>query len=124
MRTEVRYRVAIVGAELRMLVLAPQPDGCVGIDLDSGAFVRALFPPEGEPLEAFDVTSAPIGDPLDPTTDVGPVITADSGRRIVAMVEDAGQTPTVVEYWKVGWTRALLADLLIAMGATPRDVLR
>ena len=73
MRTEVRYRVAVAGAELRMLVLAPQPDGCVGIDLDSGAFVRALYPPGGgEPLEAYDVTSDPIGDPLDPPDTVRP----------------------------------------------------
>lgn len=55
-----------------MLVLAPQPDGCVGIDLDSGAFVRALFPAGGEPLEPFDVTSAPIGKPLDPPDIVRP----------------------------------------------------
>ncbi len=72
MRTEVRYRVAVAGAELRMLVLASQPDGCVGIDLDSGAFVRALFPGGGEPLEPFDVTSAPIGDPVDPPDTVRP----------------------------------------------------
>jgi hypothetical protein len=74
MRTEVRYRVAIAGAELRMLVLAPQPDGCVGIDLDSGAFVRALFPAGtgGEQLEAYDVTTAPIGEPLDPPDSVRP----------------------------------------------------
>jgi hypothetical protein len=73
MRTEVRYRVAIAGAELRMLVLAPQRDGCVGIDLDSGAFVRAIYDPhDGEPLEAFDVTSAPIGAPLDPPDTVRP----------------------------------------------------
>src|SRR5688500_1729278 len=31
-----------------------------------------------------------LGDPLDPTTDVGPVITAESGRRIVAIVGAAG----------------------------------
>ncbi len=55
-----------------MLVLAPQPDGCVGIDLESGAFVRALFPADGEPLAAFDVTSAPIGAPLDPPDTVRP----------------------------------------------------
>jgi hypothetical protein len=85
MRTELRYRVAIAGAELRMLVLALQPDGCVGIDLDSGAFVRAIFPPgDGEPLEAFDVTSAPIGAPLDPPDTVRPeaVALADTPRRI------------------------------------------
>lgn len=73
MRTEVRYRVAVAGAELRMLVLAPQPDGCIGIDLESGAFVRAIYPTgSGEPLEAFDVTSAPIGEPLDPPDTVRP----------------------------------------------------
>lgn len=56
-----------------MLVLAPQSDGCVGIDLESGAFVRAIYPPgAGEPLEAFDVTSAPIGAPLDPPDAVRP----------------------------------------------------
>ena len=73
MRTEVRYRVAVAGAELRMLVLAPQPDGCVGVDLESGAFVRAIYPAGStEPLEAFDVTSAPIGAPLDPPDTVRP----------------------------------------------------
>ena len=73
MRTEVRFRVAVAGAELRMLVLAPQPDGCVGIDLESGAFVRAIYPPhEGEPLEPFDVTTAPLGPPLDPPDTVRP----------------------------------------------------
>jgi hypothetical protein len=56
-----------------MLVLAPQPDGCVGVDLDSGAFVRAIYPDAGEEaLEAFDVTSAPIGEPLDPPDTVRP----------------------------------------------------
>ena len=73
MRTELRYRVAVSGAELRMLVLAPQPDGCVGIDLESGAFVRAIYAGGGdEPLEAFDVTSAPIGNPVDPPDTVRP----------------------------------------------------
>ena len=56
-----------------MLVLAVQPDGCVGIDLDSGAFVRAIYPAGGgESLEAFDVTTAPIGAPLDPPDTVRP----------------------------------------------------
>jgi hypothetical protein len=55
-----------------MLVLAPQPDGCVGVDLDSGAFVRAIYPAGGEALEAFDVTTAPIGAPLDPPDTVRP----------------------------------------------------
>lgn len=85
MRTEVRCRVEIAGAELRMLVLAPQPDGCVGIDLDSGAFVRAIFPVGGgEPLEPFDITAAPIGDPLDPPDSVRPeaVALAEAPERV------------------------------------------
>ncbi|HEX3623737.1 MAG TPA: hypothetical protein VHT97_15590 [Acidimicrobiales bacterium] len=64
-----------------MLVLAPQPDGCVGVDLDSGAFVRAIYPPAAdEPLEAFDVTSAPIGAPVDPPDTVRPEAVALAAR--------------------------------------------
>lgn len=56
-----------------MLVLASEPDGCVGVDLDSGAFVRAIFPaPAAEALDPFDVTTAPIGEPLDPPDAVRP----------------------------------------------------
>lgn len=63
-----------------MLVLAPQPDGCVGIDLESGAFVRAIYPTVGDAsLEPFDVTSAPIGAPLDPPDTVRPEAVALAG---------------------------------------------
>jgi len=56
-----------------MLVLAPEPGGCVGVDLDSGAFVRAIFPyPPAEPLATFDVTSSPIGEPVNPPDTVRP----------------------------------------------------
>lgn len=47
-----------------------------------------------------------------------------TSRKVLAMIEDAGEIPAVVEYSKVGWTRALLADLLSLMGANPRDLLR
>jgi hypothetical protein len=67
MRTDLRYRVAVAGAELQLLVLAVVPDGCVGVDLDSGAFVRALYPDGGQPrLFPFDVATTAIGAPLDP----------------------------------------------------------
>jgi hypothetical protein len=67
MRTDLRYRAAVAGAELQLLVLASEPDGCVGVDLESGAFVRALYPGAGDlPLFPFDVASVAIGDPLDP----------------------------------------------------------
>ncbi len=56
-----------------MLVLASEPDGCVGVDVDSGAFVRAIFPgPPAEALEPFDLTTAPLGEPLDPPDTVRP----------------------------------------------------
>lgn len=47
-----------------------------------------------------------------------------TSRNALAMIEAGGYTPTVVEYRKAGWTRALLAELLAAMDARPRNVLR
>jgi hypothetical protein len=61
-------RVAISGAELQMLVLAADARGCVGVDLDSGAFVRASHPGHDERMaEAFDIVTGRIagGDPPD-----------------------------------------------------------
>ncbi|MGI9033904.1 MAG: hypothetical protein ACR2HY_09590 [Acidimicrobiales bacterium] len=53
-------RVAVAGAELRMLVLAADGGGCVGVDLESGAFVRATYHGDDGPLSAFDVVSGQI----------------------------------------------------------------
>lgn len=47
-----------------------------------------------------------------------------TSRNTLAMIEAAGYAPTVIEYRKAGWTRALLIDLLSAMEARPRDVMR
>lgn len=47
-----------------------------------------------------------------------------TSRNALAMIEAAGYSPAVVEYRKTGWTRDKLAELLAAMDATPRDVLR
>lgn len=47
-----------------------------------------------------------------------------TSRNVVALVEEAGYAPTVVEYLKAGWSRETLSGLLAAMGASPRDVLR
>lgn len=47
-----------------------------------------------------------------------------TSRNTLAMIEAAGYAPTIVEYRKVGWTRAKLEELLAAMGAKPREVLR
>jgi arsenate reductase len=47
-----------------------------------------------------------------------------TSRNTLAMVEAAGYAPLVVDYRSAGWTRALLEELLAAMGARPRDILR
>ena len=47
-----------------------------------------------------------------------------TSRNTLAMIRAAGYEPTVVEYLKAGWTRQKLEDLLAAMRARPRDILR
>jgi len=47
-----------------------------------------------------------------------------TSRNALAMIEAAGYRPNVVEYRLTGWTRPQLEDLLAAMGARPRDLLR
>lgn len=47
-----------------------------------------------------------------------------TSRNTLAIIEAAGHRPTVIEYLKEGWTRPQLEDLLKAMGAAPRDILR
>lgn len=47
-----------------------------------------------------------------------------TSRNALAMIRAAGYAPTVVEYLKTGWTRALLEDLLARTGASPGDLLR
>ena len=47
-----------------------------------------------------------------------------TSRNALAMIEAGGYRPSVVEYRLMGWTRPQLEDLLAAMGARPRDLLR
>lgn len=47
-----------------------------------------------------------------------------TSRNALAMIEAAGYRPEVVEYLKTGWTRSLLDQLLAAMDARPRALLR
>jgi arsenate reductase len=47
-----------------------------------------------------------------------------TSRNALAMIGAAGYAPTIVDYRKTGWTRAVLGDLLAAMSAKPRDILR
>lgn len=67
MRTEVSYRVGIAGAELHMVVLAADARGCVGVDLESGAFVRASYSADSGPaFDSFDVVSGRIAESAQP----------------------------------------------------------
>lgn len=47
-----------------------------------------------------------------------------TSRNTLAMIRAAGYEPEVVEYLKTGWTRLQLEELLAAMPAKPRDILR
>jgi len=47
-----------------------------------------------------------------------------TSRNVLAMVEAAGYRPIVIEYLKTVWTQGLLTQLLTAMDARPRDILR
>ncbi len=47
-----------------------------------------------------------------------------TSRNALAMIREAGYTPTVIEYLKTGWTRAQLGELLAALALAPRDILR
>jgi arsenate reductase len=47
-----------------------------------------------------------------------------TSRNTLAMIRAAGYEPTVVEYLKTGWTRRQLEELLAAMQARPRAILR
>jgi len=47
-----------------------------------------------------------------------------TSRNVLAMIEAAGCSPTVIEYLKVGWTVPQLQALLAVMGLRARDLLR
>ena len=47
-----------------------------------------------------------------------------TSRNALAMIRAAGYEPTVVHYLDTGWTLAQLRQLLDAMAARPRDILR
>jgi arsenate reductase len=47
-----------------------------------------------------------------------------TSRNTLALLREKGVEPRVVEYLKVGWTKAQLEGLLKIMGVSARDVLR
>jgi len=60
------YRVVVAGAELQLLVLASEASSCVGVDLDSGAFVRASHPALDVLPAPFDIVAAEIAGTVEP----------------------------------------------------------
>lgn len=47
-----------------------------------------------------------------------------TSRNVLAIIEAAGYTPTVIEYLKAGWTKPQLLGLFAAAGLAPRTALR
>jgi len=47
-----------------------------------------------------------------------------TSRNVLAIIEAAGYTPTVIDYLREGWTRPQLLALFAASGITPREALR
>ncbi len=47
-----------------------------------------------------------------------------TSRNVLAIIEAAGYTPTVIEYLRTGWTKPQLLGLFAAAGLTPRTALR
>ncbi len=47
-----------------------------------------------------------------------------TSRNTLALLREKGVEPTVVEYLKVGWTKPVLQDLMMRMGASAHDILR
>jgi hypothetical protein len=139
MRTVVNgtpYRHVVAGAELRLLVLAADSHGCVGVDLDSGAFVRASHPP-GSPPGPFDVVSAEMAGAVEPPDAARPEavelsqsperigrLTAKRAERLLAPLHHPprlpllGLTANAVPYWTLTGDRPSLA--LVELRADPR----
>ncbi|MCK9918579.1 arsenate reductase (glutaredoxin) [Microbacteriaceae bacterium K1510] len=47
-----------------------------------------------------------------------------TSRNVLAIIEAAGEKPTVIEYLHTGWTKPQLLGLFAAAGLTPRQALR
>jgi len=47
-----------------------------------------------------------------------------TSRNVLAIIEAAGESPTIIEYLKTGWTKPQLLGLFAAADLTPRTALR
>jgi arsenate reductase (glutaredoxin) len=48
----------------------------------------------------------------------------NTSRTVLALIEASGQAFSIIEYLNCGWTLDQLRELLSAMNAAPRDILR
>jgi hypothetical protein len=131
------YRVIVPGAEMEMLLLAGEPGGSVGVDLESGAFVRATHPPPAEPLAAYDVVAATIAGAPEPPDAARPEaveladapervgqIPARRAERLLAPLHHPPQLPLLgmganaVPYWTLSGDRPSLS--LVELRNEPR----
>lgn len=131
------YRVVVPGAEIRMLVLAAEWRGCVGVDLESGAFVRASHPAGAELPAAFDVVEGEIAGPVEPPDAAQPEalelatapqlvgrLTARRAERLLAPLRHPPQLPLLgltgvaIPYWTLSGDRPSLA--LVELRSDPR----
>jgi hypothetical protein len=127
----------IAGAELRMLVLAADVAGCVGVDLDTGAFVRASHPPGDSVAAAFDVVAAEMAGAVEPPDAARPEaielaeppavvgqLSPKRAERLLAPLHHPPQLPLLglaadaVPYWTLTGDRPSLA--LIEVRSDPR----
>ena len=61
---------------------------------------------------------------MNPTVTIFHNPNCGTSRNVLAMIRESGIEPEIVEYLKVGWTKAELERLLSGMGLTPHDLLR
>lgn len=134
---ETAYRVVTPGAELQMLLLAAEPGGSVGVDLDSGAFVRAAHPPAAEPLATYDIVAATIAGAPEPPDGARPEAIDLAGtpervgqmpprraERLLAPLHHPPLLPLLgvgassVPYWTLGGDQPSLA--LVELRSEPR----
>ena len=131
------YRVLVPGTELRMLVLATERGGSVGVDLDTGAFVRASHPPGLEPPAPFDVLAGEISGAPEPPDGARPEavelaapprrvgrLAVRRAERLLAPLRHPPRLPllgvaaTSVPYWTLTGDRPSLA--LVELRSDPR----
>src|SRR5215213_6934555 len=135
----VPYRVVVPGAELQMLVLTAAASGCVGVDLETGAFVYASHPPGTDIPEPFDIVSAEIGGTVEPPDAARPEalelaappeaagrMTLKRAERLLAPLHHPPQLPLLglhgnpVPYWTLSGDRPSLALVTLRSDARLR----